>query len=88
MREVENRMVVDSEWESMEKEPDIQKGYFDQWGGFVYEDYLWEVAEEEVFRDGITKDRFLEKILDYIESNEEAKEKFLGWYYPDYGKEN
>ncbi len=20
--------------------------------------------------------------------NEEAKKKFLGWYYPDYGKEN
>ena len=87
MREVDNRLVIDSEWVDMEKEPEIPKGYFDQWGGFVHQDYLWEVAAEEVAKDGITKDRFLEKVLDYIESNEEAKKKFLGWYYPDYGKE-
>ena len=66
MAEIENRMVVDSEWSAMEKEQEIPKGYFDQWGEFVYQDYLWEVATEEVAKDGITKDRFLEKVLDYI----------------------
>ena len=87
MCEVENRMVVDSQWTSMEKEPEIPKGYFDRFGGFVHQDYLWEVAAAEVAKDGITKDRFLEKVLDYIESDKEATEKFLKWFYPDYGKE-
>ena len=83
---VENRMCKDSEFYYMEKEPDIPKGYFDQWGGFVHEDYLLEVALEEVSKTPITRNSFLEKVLDYIEENEEAKEKFLKWYYPDYGK--
>ena len=81
-------MCKDSEFYYMEKEPEIPKGYFDQWGGFVHQDYLWEVAAEEVAKDGITKDRFLEKVLDYMEENEEAKDKFLKWYYPNYGEEN
>ena len=88
MVEVENRMVVDSEWYAMEKEVEIPRGQFDRWGGFVHEDFLLEVALEEVSKTPITRDSFLEKVLDYIEENEEAKKKFLGWYYPDYGKEN
>lgn len=85
---VENRMTVDSEWSSMEEKPDIPKGQFDRWGGFVHEDFLLEVALEEVSKTPTTRDSFLEKILDYIEENEEAKDKFLRWFYPEYKKEN
>lgn len=87
MAEIENRMVVDSEWVDIEKKREQPDGYFDQWGSFVYRENLLEVALEDVSKDGITKDRFLEKVLDYIESDKEATEKFLKWYYPDYGKE-
>ena len=81
---IENKMVVDENWRDIEKEPEIPEGYFDQWGGFVNKDYLLEVALEEVSNDGITKDRFLEKVLDFIESNKDAEVKFLKWFYPDY----
>lgn len=84
---VENRMLKDSEFYHMEKEPETPDGYFDQWGTFVKKEYLMEVALEEVNKDGITRERFLEKVLDYIESNEEAKVKFLKWFYPDYKEE-
>ena len=87
MAEIENRLVIDSEWVDMEKEPEIPKGQFDRWGGFVHEDYLLEVALEEVSKTPITRDSFLEKVLDYIESNEDAKKQFLKWFYPDYGEE-
>ena len=86
MPEIENRMVVDSEWP--EEKKDIPKGQFDRFGGFVHQDYLLEVALEEVCNEPIARGSFLEKVLDYIEENEEAKEKFLKWYYPDYGEEN
>lgn len=86
MPEIENRMVVDSEWS--EEKKDIPKGQFNRFGIFVYQDYLLEVALEEVQSSDIARDSFLEKVLDYIEENEEAKEKFLKWYYPDYGEEN
>lgn len=83
--EIENRMVVDSEW--LEEDKEIPKGQFDRWGGFVHEEYLLEVALEETEKSPKARDTFLEKVLDYIEENEEAKEKFLKWYYPDYGEE-
>lgn len=80
---VENRMVVDSEWSAMEKQ-DIPKGQFDRWGGFVHQDYLLEVAVDQAINDPITRDSFLDKLFDYIESDKEATEKFLKWFYPDY----
>lgn len=83
MGAVENRMVVDSEWHYMEKE-EIPKGCFDRFGGFVHQDYLLEVAVEQAVNDRITRDSFLDVVFDYIESNEEAKENFLKWFYPDY----
>lgn len=84
--EIENRMVVDSEWpeEDWGKEP----GCFSRYGTFVKKNYLLEVALEEVQSSAIARDSFLEKVLDYIEANEEATEKFLKWFYPDYGEEN
>lgn len=84
---VENRMVVDSEWAAMEKD-NIPKGCFDRWGGFVHQDYLWEVAVEQAVNDLITRDSFLDVVFDYIEEHEEAKEKFLKWFYPDYGEDD
>lgn len=81
---VENRLVVDAEFAGMERDKDIPKGQFDRWGGFVHEDFLLEVALEEVSKTPTTRDSFLEKILDYIEENEEAKDKFLRWFYPEY----
>ena len=78
-------MVVDSEWP---EEKEIPKGQFDRWGGFVHEDFLLEVASEEIYNEPIARGTFLEKVLEYIEENEEAKEKFLKWYYPNYGEEN
>lgn len=86
MVEVENRLVIDSEWADMERE-EIEPGYFDRWGGFVKEDYLLEVAFEEVQSSDITRGSFLEKVLDFIENDKEATEKFLAWFYPEYGKE-
>lgn len=83
MAEIENRMVVDSEWSAMEKQ-DIPKGQFDRWGGFVHQDYLLEVAVDQAINDPITRDSFLDKLFDYIESDKEATEKFLKWFYPDY----
>lgn len=86
MGQIDNRMVVDSEWESMERE-EIPRGQFDRWGGFVHEEYLMEVATENVLNDSVTRESFLEKVLDYIENDKEAAERFLKWFYPDYGKE-
>lgn len=83
---VENRMVVDSEWSAMEKQ-DIPKGQFDRWGGFVHQDYLWEVAVEQTVNERLTRDSFLDAVFDYIESDKEATEKFLKWFYPDYKEE-
>ena len=79
-------MVVDSEWDAMEKE-EVELGYFDQFGTFVKEEHLLEVALESIEKDGMMKDRFVSLICDYIDSNEDAKERFLKWYYPEYGKE-
>lgn len=87
MAEIENRMVVDSEWSDMERDRDIPKGQFDRFGGFVHQDYLLEVAMDEVYNEPIARGSFLEKVLDYIEEHEEAKEKFLKWFYPDYKEE-
>ena len=87
MGAIENRMVVDSEWSAMEKEPNIPNGYFDRWGGFVHQEHLLEVAVDQAINDPITRDSFLDKLFDYIESDKEATEKFLKWFYPDYGKE-
>lgn len=86
MCEVENRMVVDSQWSAMEKEELVQ-GHFNRYGLFIKEEYLLEVALEDVQNDTVTRDSFLEKVLDYIESDKEATEKFLKWFYPDYGEE-
>lgn len=81
---VENRMVVDSEWEYMEKEPEYERGLFSRYGTFVKEEYLLEVAMEEVMSDTILKDAFLEKVLVFVESDKTAKDNFLKWFYPDY----
>lgn len=87
MKEVENRMVDDSQWSNIEKEG-IEKGYFTRLGEtFVKEEYLLEVALESVQNDSYYRDSFLEKILDYIESDKEATEKFLKWFYRDYGED-
>ena len=83
---VENRMIVDSEWSAMEKQ-EIPKGQFDRWGGFVHQEYLLEVAVDQAINDPITRDSFLDKLFDYIESDKEATEKFLKWFYPDYKEE-
>lgn len=86
MAEIENRMVIDSEWDEPEEE--IEKGYFTRYGTFVNEEYLLEVAMEDVQNDSFLKDSFIEEVLDYIEKDKEATEKFLKWFYPDYGEEN
>ena len=86
MAEIDNRLVIDSEWSAMEKQ-DIPKGQFDRWGGFVHQDYLWEVAAEQVVNEPMSRDSFLENVLDFIESDKEATEKFLKWFYPDYKEE-
>ena len=83
---IENWQACEEAW--AEEKKDIPKGQFDRFGGFVHQDYLLEVALEEVQSSAIARDSFLEKVLDYIEANEEATEKFLKWYYPDYGEEN
>ena len=86
MPEIENRLVVDSQWAAMEKE-ELVPGHFNRYGLFIKEEYLLEVAMEDVQNDTVTRDSFLEMILDYIESDKEATEKFLKWFYPDYGEE-
>lgn len=86
MAEIENRMVIDSEWDEPAEE--IEKGYFTRYGTFVNEEYLLEVAMEDVQNDSFLKDSFIEEVLDYIEKDKEATEKFLKWFYPDYGEEN
>lgn len=83
---IENWQAHDPAW--AEEKKDIPKGQFDRFGGFVHQDYLLEVALEEVQSSAIARDSFLEKVLDYIEANEEATEKFLKWFYPNYGEEN
>ena len=87
MGEVENLQCNEEYWSGIEKEPEIPKGQFDRWGGFVHEEYLMEVATENVLNDSVTKESFLEKVLDYIENDKEATERFLKWFYPNYGKE-
>lgn len=83
---IENWQAYEEAW--AEEKKDIPKGQFDRFGGFVHEDYLLEVALDEVYNEPIARGSFLELVLEYIEENEEAKEKFLKWYYPDYGEEN
>ena len=82
---IENRMVVDNQWP---EEKEIPQGQFDRFGGFVHQEHLLEVALEEVYNEPIARGSFLEKVLEYIEENEEAKELFLKWYYPAYGEED
>lgn len=77
--EIENRMVVDSEWP---EEPEMEPGYNSRFGAFVKEEYLLEVAMEQTFKEPIIRDDFLENALDYIESNKDATKKFLKWFYP------
>lgn len=85
MGQIENRMIVDSEWSGMEKEQKLPKGYFTQLNDtFVEQDNLLEYALEQTQEDSYYRDSFLEKVLDFIDSNKEATEKFLKWFYPDY----
>lgn len=88
MSEIENKTVVDSEFEHMEKEYNAPNGYFTQLKDtFVREEYILEYALEKTQEDSYYRDSFLEKVLDHIEKNEDAKEKFLKWFYPDYKEE-
>ena len=87
MSEVDNRMVIDEQWADMEKEPEYERGYFTRYGTFVNEEYLLEVAMEDVQNDSFLKDSFIEEVLDCIEKDKEATEKFLKWFYPKYGEE-
>lgn len=82
--EVENRMVVDSQWPEPEE---LEPGYFSRYGNFVKEEYLLEVAMQEIYKGSIIKDDFLEKVLNYIEGDKDATTKFLKWFYPDYREE-
>lgn len=79
-QEVENRMVVDSEWDKREE---LEPGCFSRFGTFVKKDYLLEVAMEQIYKESIIRDHFLENVLDYIESNKDATKKFLAWFYPN-----
>lgn len=85
--EVDNMIVIDEQWEDMEKEPEYERGLFTRYGTFVYEEYLLEVAMEDVQNDSFVKDSFIEEVLDYIEKDKEAIKRFLQWYYPNYGEE-
>ncbi len=87
MIEVDNRMVIDEQWADMEKEPEYERGYFTRYGTFVNEEYLLEVAMEDVQNDSFVKDSFIEEVLDCIEKDKEAIKRFLQWYYPKYGEE-
>ena len=80
-------MVIDEQWAAMEKEPEYERGLFSRYGTFVKEDYLLEVALEDVQNDSCMRDSFLEKVLDFIESDKEATKRFLSWVYPNYEKE-
>lgn len=87
MPEIENRMVVDSEWpeENWQKE----KGFFTRFGDvFIPTDKLLENAMEDVNNDSYVKNEFVEKALDLIERQPELQEVFLQWFYKDYGEEN
>lgn len=85
MGPIENRLVIDSEWSGMEKEQKLPKGYFTQnQDTFVEIENLLEYAFEQTQKDPYYRDSFMEKVLDYIESDKEATEKFLKWFYPDY----
>lgn len=77
---IENRMVVDSQWP---EEPELEPGYHSRFGTFVKEEYLLEVALEQVEKESIIKQDFLENVLDYIEGSKDATKKFLKWFYPD-----
>ena len=85
--EVDNMIVIDEQWEDMEKEPEYERGLFTRYGTFVNEEYLLEVAMEDVQNDSFVKDSFIEEVLDYIEKDKEAIKRFLQWYYPKYGEE-
>ena len=88
MGAIGNRMEMDSEFYYMEKDPELPKGYFTQLQDtFVEEEHLLEYALEKAQKDSYYRDSFLEKVLDYIESDKEATEKFLKWFYPDYKEE-
>lgn len=85
MGAVENRMVVDEYWRDIEKETELPKGYFTQnQDTFVEQENLLEYAFEQTQKDPYYRDSFMDKVLDYIESDKEATEKFLKWFYPDY----
>lgn len=85
MGAVENRMVVDEYWRDIEKAPELPKGYFTQnQDTFVEIENLLEYALEQTQKDPYYRDSFMDKVLDYIESDNEATEKFLKWFYPDY----
>lgn len=79
--EVENWQAYDPAWDDEKEE--IEDGFFDRWGGFVKQEYLLEVAIEEVQNSEKVRSDFLDKIFDYIEENKEATETFLKWFYPD-----
>lgn len=84
--EIENRMVVDSEWP--EENWKNEKGFFTRWGNvFVPKDKLLESAIEDVNNDSYVKNEFVEKALDLIERQPELQEAFLKWFYKDYEKE-
>lgn len=87
MGQIENRMVVDEYWRNIEKEPELPKGYFTKnQDTFVEIEHLLEYALEQTQKDPYYRDSFMDKVLDYIESDKEATEKFLKWFYPDYGE--
>ena len=83
---IENRMTIDSEWLCME-DADIEPGHFNRYGQFVKEEYLLEVALEDAQNDSAMRDSFLEKVLDFIENDKEATNKFLKWVYKGYLEE-
>lgn len=85
MGQIGNRMEDDSEWYYMEKEQKLPKGYFTQnQDTFVEQENLLEYALEQTQKVPYYRDSFMDKVLDYIESDKEATEKFLKWFYPDY----
>ena len=86
MPEIENRMVVDSEWP--EDDWESEKGYFTRYGNvFVPKDKLLERAIEDVNTDSFLQSEFIEKALDLIEQQPQLQEVFLKWFYKDYEKE-
>lgn len=86
MPEIENRMVIDSEWP--EENLESEKGYFTRWGNvFVSQDKLFESAVEDIHNDSFVRNEFVEKVLDLIEQQPQLQEVFLQWFYKDYEKE-